>query len=156
MFPEQTQHLLSIDSLSRDDIRRIFDVSDCMSAELRRNRCPDTLRGKIVATLFFQASTRTRLSFESAALRLGAQILSFGDPELTRAGSGWKESMPDTAAMLSAYADLAVLRHPCADALLSYAQASKIPTVNAGNGGDRKSEHPTQAQADRISRNAGR
>jgi aspartate carbamoyltransferase catalytic subunit len=99
---------------------------------------------KIVATLFFEASTRTRLSFEAAAQRLGASVIGFDDPAATsHAQKG--ESLEDTIRMIDAYADLLVIRHPEEESLKIAAEVAEHPVVNAGNGTD---EHPTQVLTD--------
>ena len=96
--------LLSASQLGREDLETLFSSARAMRAELARGERRRTMAGAIVATAFLQPSTRTRLSFEAAALRLGAEVLSIADPTSVRAGSEWKESLEDTARVLNAYA----------------------------------------------------
>jgi aspartate carbamoyltransferase catalytic subunit len=104
--------------------------------------------GKIVALLFFQQSTRTRFSFESATLRLGARAMGFDTPIGTRSGGEWKETLADMARVMSSYADCVILRHPTVHGLQEYVEASSIPVISAGSGTGAGSEHPTQALLD--------
>jgi aspartate carbamoyltransferase catalytic subunit len=101
------------------------------------------LDGKLVITAFFEASTRTRLSFESAVLRLAGRVLSVPDGKVTGAAKG--ESLADIGEMFNSYGDLVVLRHPRTEALAEVRSSLLIPLVNAGNG---SGEHPTQALVD--------
>lgn len=135
------QHLTSIHDLSDAAIRELLDVSAVMERDLRRAR--DVLDGLIVCTAFFEPSTRTRLSFESAAHRLGASVLGFSDPATTSSSKG--ETLEDTVRMLTAYADLIVMRHPSEGAAKRAAKVSGVPIVNAGDG---PGEHPTQTLLD--------
>ena len=101
------------------------------------------LDGRVVCTAFFEPSTRTRLSFESAAHRLGASVIGFSDPATTSSSKG--ETLEDTVRMLNAYADLIVMRHPKEGAARRAAAVSTVPVVNAGDG---PGEHPTQTLLD--------
>ncbi|MBN2225825.1 MAG: aspartate carbamoyltransferase [candidate division Zixibacteria bacterium] len=101
------------------------------------------LDGKIVITAFFEASTRTRLSFESAALRLDARVITISDGKTTGAAKG--ESLADIGEMLNAYGDLVVMRHTATNAVEQILEKLRLPLINAGNG---TGEHPTQALAD--------
>jgi aspartate carbamoyltransferase catalytic subunit len=101
------------------------------------------LAGKLVVTAFFEASTRTRLSFESATLRLDGRVISIPDGELTGVKKG--ESLEDIGEMFNAYGDLVVMRHTDTDSLERLQESLRLPLVNAGNG---SGEHPTQALAD--------
>ncbi|MGV8146203.1 MAG: aspartate carbamoyltransferase [Alkaliphilus sp.] len=103
----------------------------------------DTCKGKILGTLFYEPSTRTRLSFESAMLRLGGTILGFSDANTTSAKKG--ESIADTVRVLDDYADILVMRHPREGAPKLASQFSSVPLVNAGDGGH---QHPTQTLTD--------
>src|SRR5437879_10100977 len=103
----------------------------------------DMLRGKIMATLFFEASTRTRLSFESAMSRLGGTSLGFSETKGTSVEKG--ENLADTVRVVENYADVLVVRHPLEGAARMAAEFSKIPVINAGSGAE---EHPTQALLD--------
>lgn len=138
--------LLSIETLDRERMERLFARTDEIASAQTRNS--NTLSGLIIAMLFFQASTRTRLSFESAALRLGAQCIGFAEPGSARAGPGWKESVADTARMLNSYANASVIRHYERGAAAEYARHSMVPVVNAGDGCGMGAEHPTQAILD--------
>src|SRR6185295_6117494 len=101
---------------------------------------PKTLAGKIVATIFYETSTRTRLSFESGALKLGAGVISMADPKTSSASKG--ESLEDAIKVISGYSDVVVLRHPANGAAKLAASVSGVPVINAGDGSN---EHPTQA-----------
>ena len=103
----------------------------------------DILRGKIMATLFFEASTRTRLSFESAMTRLGGTALGFSETKGTSVEKG--ENLADTVRVVESYADVLVVRHPLEGAARMAAEFSNIPIINAGSGAE---EHPTQALLD--------
>jgi aspartate carbamoyltransferase catalytic subunit len=105
----------------------------------------DALKGKILATLFYEPSTRTRLSFESAMLSLGGQVLGFASADTSSAAKG--ESVADTIRTVSCYADICVMRHPKEGAALVASQYAKIPVINAGDGGH---QHPTQTLTDLL------
>ena len=127
---------------SRDEVAGLFELTDRL-----RHDGPGavaSLASRIVCTLFFEPSTRTRLSFESAATRLGASILSVADGRVTAADKG--ESLGDIGKMLESYADLVVLRHPSPNALTEFREVGA--TVPLINGGDGQREHPTQALSD--------
>ena len=101
--------------------------------------------GKILATLFYEPSTRTRLSFESAMMRLGGKVLGFSSANSSSAAKG--ESVADTVRTVSCYADICAMRHPKEGAPLVASMASKIPVINAGDGGH---HHPTQTLTDLL------
>ncbi len=103
----------------------------------------DMLRGKILATLFFEASTRTRLSFEAAMNKLGGSIIGFAEPKVASIKKG--ENLADTIRVVENYADVMVLRHPLEGAARLAAEFARIPVINAGSGAE---EHPTQAMLD--------
>ena len=134
-------HLCSIGDLSDDEIRNILDQAARFQAEPHAQ--PDLLRGHIVATAFFEPSTRTRLSFETAALRLGAGVVGFSDGQNTSAAKG--ETLEDSTRVLSGYADVLVLRHPEKGAAKRAAAVADVPVINAGDG---TGEHPTQTLLD--------
>ncbi|WP_052340895.1 aspartate carbamoyltransferase [Salinarimonas rosea] len=140
--------LVSIEQLGRSDFEAIFSAARSYRAKLAQGGRLREISGKIVATVFLQPSTRTRLSFEAAALRLGGEVLSLSDPSASRAGSEWRESLADTARVLDGYADVVVVRHPAVGAATYFAEASGIPVVNAGDGAGPGSEHPTQTLID--------
>ncbi|MCA1819739.1 MAG: aspartate carbamoyltransferase [Thermoplasmatota archaeon] len=135
------KHLVSIHDLKDADIRRLIDRAAAMEAD--RAAVKHLLDGRIVCTAFFEPSTRTRLSFEAAAQRLGARVIGFSDPATTSSSKG--ESLEDTVRMLSGYADLIVMRHPKEGAAARAAKVAGIPVVNAGDG---PGEHPTQTLVD--------
>jgi aspartate carbamoyltransferase catalytic subunit len=103
----------------------------------------DMLKGKILATLFFEPSTRTRLSFEAAMLKLGGSTIGFAEPEIASVKKG--ENLADTVRTVENYADAIALRHPLEGAAKLAAEFSKVPIINAGSGAE---EHPTQALID--------
>src|SRR5699024_9091145 len=112
--------------------------------ECRKIRTYDILKGQIVITAFFEPSTRTRLSFESAVLRLDGRVISI--PEGARnTGVAKGESLSDIGEMFNAYGDAVVIRHTETEALAEIAKNLRVPLINAGNG---SGEHPTQALAD--------
>ena len=126
-----------------DEIESILDLADKMKANPAAYR--DTMHGRILATLFFEPSTRTRLSFESAMLRLGGKVLGFPDAGVSSASKG--ETVADTIRIISCYADIAAMRHPKEGAPLRASLYSKIPVINAGDGGH---SHPTQTLLDMM------
>lgn len=134
-------NLCSVDDLSDDEIRHILDEAERYAADPKGHR--GTLDGHVIATAFFEPSTRTRLSFEAAALRLGAGVIGFSDGQNTSAAKG--ETLEDSARVLGGYADLLVLRHPEEGAARRAAAHAGIPVVNAGDGAG---EHPTQTLLD--------
>ncbi len=135
--------LTSISDLDREDIDRLIALAGQMAGA--RAPAINTLAGRIVATLFYEVSTRTRLSFESAALRLGGHVISVADAATSSVAKG--ETLADTVRMVSGYADAIVLRHPEAGAARAAADAldGRVPVIN---GGDGAGEHPTQAMTD--------
>jgi aspartate carbamoyltransferase catalytic subunit len=137
-----SRHLVSIDDLSIPEIRELFQHADVFAADLRASS--HLCRGMISASLFYESSTRTRLSFESAMLRLGGGILTAADMRTSSASKG--ESLADTIRVVGGgYADVIVLRHPSEGAARLAAQYSSVPVINAGDGSH---EHPTQTLCD--------
>ena len=135
------QHIVAVNQFDRDWIRDLFDRADVMRAG---KHDPDSLRGKILATIFYEPSTRTRLSFESAMLRLGGQVVSTENArEFSSAIKG--ETVEDTVRIISGYADAIVIRHHEQGASKRAAAVSPVPIIN---GGDGPGEHPTQALLD--------
>ncbi len=135
--------LVSIEDLAIPEIERIFELAD-MFAENLRDGVPSTRAGGLImATLFYEPSTRTRLSFESAMNRLGGSVISSADMQASSAAKG--ESLADTVRVVSAYADLIVVRHPCDGAARVAAEYAPVPVINAGDG---SREHPTQTLCD--------
>jgi len=139
------RNLISIHDLVRDDIELILEQAATMeSVAIKRS---NELSSKIMACLFFEASTRTRLSFESAMLRLGGSVLGFADVAVSSAG-GKGETLADTIRTVERYADVIVMRHPLDGSARVAAEFSSIPIINAGSGSE---EHPTQGLLDMYS-----
>lgn len=145
-----TRHVSSINDLSDKDIETIFDTAQAYLKQLpdknfsyRIGRSADVASSHILATLFYEPSTRTRLSFESAMIRLGGQIITSADPATSSAAKG--ESLADTVRVIANYADIMVIRHPRDGAARLAAEYSPIPVIN---GGDGSHEHPTQTLCD--------
>ncbi|WP_254850393.1 aspartate/ornithine carbamoyltransferase family protein [Xenorhabdus bovienii] len=141
-------NLLSIKSLDLDTIMNIIDLAQNFKVSKPDKKIKKRNEDILVASLFFQASTRTRLSFESAANRLGARVIGFANGESSRSGSSWNEQFTDTAQMINAYADIAVMRHAEVESVHNYCTKSRLPVINAGNGEGLNAEHPTQALLD--------
>jgi len=133
--------IISIKDFSREEISYIFKVAKTM--EPLATKGSTMLRGKILATLFFEASTRTRLSFESAMHRLGGSTIGFAEAEIASVKKG--ENLADTIRTVENYADVIALRHPLEGAARLAAEFSKVPIMNGGSGAE---EHPTQALLD--------
>jgi aspartate carbamoyltransferase catalytic subunit len=134
--------LVSIDTLSREKILSLIHRAEAFEA----NPNSKILDGKIVATLFFEPSTRTRLSFETAANRLGAKVIGFADPKITSGTKG--ETLKDTIMMVQNYADVIVMRHYLEGAALYASEVANVPIINAGDGAN---QHPTQTMLDLYS-----
>ncbi|HET6397999.1 MAG TPA: aspartate carbamoyltransferase, partial [Candidatus Thermoplasmatota archaeon] len=135
------RHLCSIQDLDDKALHDLLDLATVMERDPRA--ASELLEHRVVCTAFFEPSTRTRLSFESAAKRLGASTLGFADPATTSGSKG--ETLEDTVRMLSAYSDLIVMRHPLEGAPRRAAAVASVPIVNAGDGAG---EHPTQTLVD--------
>ena len=139
------RNLISIHDFDRKQIDEILDVAAKMeSVSVERSK---DLESKIMAVLFFEPSTRTRLSFESAMLRLGGSILGFAEAGTSSAG-GKGETLADTIRTVERYADCIVMRHPLDGSARVAAEFSSVPVINAGSGSE---EHPTQALLDLYS-----
>ncbi|MCJ7560107.1 aspartate carbamoyltransferase [Candidatus Bathyarchaeota archaeon] len=137
----QGRDIISIEDFSREEINYILDISHAM--EPLASKGSDMLKGKILATLFFEPSTRTRLSFEAAMLKLGGSTIGFAEAESASVKKG--ENLADTVRTVENYADIIALRHPLEGAAKLAAEFSKVPIINAGSGAE---EHPTQALID--------
>ncbi len=135
--------LIDILDLSVNELNEIIETAIDISEN--PDKYSEKCRGKILATLFFEPSTRTRLSFESAMLRLGGTVLGFSDAGSSSAAKG--ESVSDTAKVVSCYADIIAMRHPQEGAPFVASKAATIPVINAGDGGH---NHPTQTLADLL------
>jgi aspartate carbamoyltransferase catalytic subunit len=136
------RHIIEPGDFSLEELDQLFDLA----GRIEREAClRDVCRGKVLATLFFEPSTRTRLSFEAAMLRLGGACLGFAEPESSSASKG--ESLADTARTVSCYADVIVMRNPKEGAALLASRYSTAPVINAGDGGH---HHPTQTLTDLL------
>jgi len=135
--------IISIKDLSKADINHIMNVAEEMLPIARGEKKSSLLNGKILATLFFEPSTRTRLSFESAMNRLGGNVVGFATSKATSAEKG--ETLADTIKMADAYSDVIVLRHPNEGAARLASGFSSKPVINAGDGAG---QHPTQTLLD--------
>lgn len=136
-------HLLSVDQFSRDSAERLFMLADVMQPIARRRKVSRVLEGAVLANLFFEASTRTRLSFASAFMRLGGSVSDTTGFTYSSMAKG--ESIADTSRTVSGYADVIVVRHPEQGSVAQFAAATHVPLIN---GGDGAGEHPTQALID--------
>ena len=136
------QSLVTIANLSKEKIMYLLRMAE----EFEKRPDRKILDGKIVATLFFEPSTRTRLSFETAANRLGAKVIGFTDPKVTSSTKG--ETLKDTIMMVSNYADVIVMRHYLEGAARYASEVSPVPIVNAGDGAN---QHPSQTMLDLYS-----
>ena len=134
--------LVSIANLTREKIMYLI----AMAQEFEKHPNRKTLDGRVVATLFFEPSTRTRLSFETAANRLGARVIGFTDPKVTSSSKG--ETLKDTIMMVANYADVIVMRHYLEGAARYASEVSPVPIVNAGDGAN---QHPSQTMLDLYS-----
>jgi aspartate carbamoyltransferase catalytic subunit len=145
MHAFEGQDFLTMKNVGRSDLELVFEVAREMEKTVLKRTRISLLQDKILGTMFFQASTRTRISFESAMQRLGGGVVGFSDPSMTRAGDYYGESIGDTTRMMEHYADVLVIRHPHDFAPAEAAAATGVPVVNAGDG---YNEHPTQALLD--------
>ena len=136
---------LTLKGIDRADLELIFDYTRSMENIVRNRTRSTLLADKLLGLAFFQVSTRTRMSFESAMQRLGGGVVGFADPKTTRAGDYYAESLTDVVKMMETYADMVVIRHPKDGAPREAADAIDIPVINAGDG---YNEHPTQALLD--------
>jgi len=136
-------HIISVNQFERADVERIFDVADSMVPYAHRERMTKVLEGAILGNLFFEASTRTRLSFGCAFNLLGGDVRETTDVKTSSISKG--ESLYDTARVISGYNDIIVMRHPQPGSVSEFARASRVPVINAGDG---PNEHPSQALLD--------
>lgn len=134
--------LISIHDFSKEEILHILEVA----REFERNKSQTFLSDKVIACIFFEPSTRTRLSFETASNRLGARVIGFPDAGNTSVRKG--ESLKDTIKMVSNYADLIVMRHPLEGSARYASEVASVPVINAGDGAN---QHPTQTLLDLYS-----
>ena len=136
-------HILSIDQFNRSDIEKLFSVADSLEPYSSKIKVTRVLEGAILGSMFFEPSTRTRISFGASFNLLGGNVR-----EITEVGSSSLakgESLIDTAKVLSGYSDIIVMRHPDEGSVQKFAEASRVPVVNGGDGAN---EHPSQALLD--------
>jgi len=136
-------HILSIDQFDRSDIEKLFSVADKLEPYASKEKITRVLEGAILGNMFFEPSTRTRISFGASFNLLGGNVR-----EITEVGSSSLakgESLADTAQVLSGYSDIIVMRHPEVNSVKKFAEASRVPVINAGDGSN---EHPSQALLD--------
>ncbi|EBA6631089.1 aspartate carbamoyltransferase [Salmonella enterica] len=139
--PLYQKHIISINDLSRDDLNLVLATA----AKLKANPQPELLKHKVIASCFFEASTRTRLSFETSMHRLGASVVGFSDSANTSLGKKG-ETLADTISVISTYVDAIVMRHPQEGAArLATEFSGQVPVLNAGDGSN---QHPTQTLLD--------
>ncbi|MFW6099836.1 MAG: aspartate carbamoyltransferase [Bacteroidota bacterium] len=134
--------LISINDYSKDQILQTLDIAE----EFEQNPNQRLLEGKVIATLFFEPSTRTRLSFESSINRLGGQVIGFASKDSSSVQKG--ESLKDTIKTVSNYCDLIVMRHPLEGSARYASEVASVPVINAGDGAN---QHPTQTMLDLYS-----
>lgn len=134
--------LVSINDFTKDEYLRLMEIA----AEFEANPNQDLLKGKVVAVLFFEPSTRTRLSFETAIQRLGGKVIGFTDAGSSSVKKG--ESLKDTIKTVAQYADMIVMRHPVEGSARYASEVSHVPVINAGDGAN---QHPTQCLLDLYS-----
>lgn len=136
-------HILSIDQFDRSDIEKLFSVADKLEPYASKEKITRVLEGAILGNMFFEPSTRTRISFGASFNLLGGNVR-----EITEVGSSSLakgESLADTAQVLSGYSDIIVMRHPEINSVQKFSEASRVPVINAGDGSN---EHPSQALLD--------
>ena len=137
------RHLMSPLDFTPEELDKLFDLANAI--ERQPQKYAHACDGKILATCFYEPSTRTRLSFESAMTRLGGRVIGFSDAASSSASKG--ESVSDTIRIISCYADICAMRHPKEGAPMVAAEKSSIPVINAGDGGH---QHPTQTLTDLL------
>ncbi len=139
----ENKHLIDPMDFSTEELDEIFCLAqDIMKSPEKYSKICD---GKILATLFYEPSTRTRFSFEAAMMRLGGKVLGFSEPNSSSASKG--ETLADTIKMVSIYSDIIAMRHPLEGSARVATQFSSVPIINAGDGGH---QHPTQTLADLL------
>jgi aspartate carbamoyltransferase catalytic subunit len=137
-----TKSLISITDFTKDEYLKIMDLAKFYEANPNQR----LLKGKVIATLFFEPSTRTRLSFETAINRLGGRVIGFSDSSSSSVSKG--ETLHDTIRMVSNYADMIIMRHPLEGSARYAAEVANVPVINAGDGAN---QHPTQTLLDMYS-----
>lgn len=139
--PLYRKHLISVSDLAAGELQLLLDTALKLKAEPQQ----DLLAGKLIASCFFEPSTRTRLSFETAVQRLGGKVIGFADGANTSAKKG--ETLADTARIISSYADAIIQRHPKDGAARVLSEFSRVPVINAGDG---TNQHPSQTLLDLV------
>ena len=134
--------LISIQDFTKDEILHVLEVAK----EFEKNRVQKILEGKVIACIFFEPSTRTRLSFETAVNRLGAKVIGFSDATNTSVSKG--ETLKDTIKMVSNYVDMIIMRHPLEGSSRYASEVASVPVINAGDGAN---QHPSQTLLDLYS-----
>lgn len=129
-------HILTAEQFSKKELLQLFEAAKKLQ---KAKKIPQTMKGKILATVFLEPSTRTRLSFETAMLKLGGQVISIPNAESSSLNKG--ETLKDTARMISTFADVIAMRTPEKGQVSEFSSTSKVPVINAGDG---TGEHPTQ------------
>ena len=138
------RHLLDVNQITKEDALSILALAkEYHEGSLKGVRQRDNCRGHILATLFFEPSTRTRFSFETAMFRLGGQVITLENSDSSSAKKG--ETLADMARIVSGYADVIVMRHPKENSVASFAEYASVPVINGGDGAN---QHPTQALLD--------
>jgi len=133
--------IVSIKDFTREEINYILQTAEAV--EPLTEKGSDMLRGKIMATLFFEPSTRTRLSFQTAMYKMGGNVVGFDEPEISSVVKG--ETLADTVRVVEKYSDVIVMRHPLEGSARFAAEYARVPVINGGSGAE---EHPTQAMLD--------
>ena len=141
-FQMEKHNFVTIADLSKEKIMYLID----MASEFEKHPNRELLKGKVVATLFYEPSTRTRLSFETAANRLGARVIGFSDAKASSVSKG--ETLKDTILMVSNYADVIAVRHSLEGAAQYASEVAPVPIINAGDGAH---QHPSQTMLDLYS-----
>jgi len=136
------RNLISCDQFTKENLKELFDLADVVRAN--PEKFMNALNGKVVTTLFFEPSTRTRLSFETAVVRLGGRLVSTENGK-TNSSSTKGETLEDTIKVVTGYTDAIIMRHSFNDAAERAAKVATVPVINAGSG---KGEHPTQSLLD--------
>lgn len=137
-------NLLSSKDFTKDNLLEVFKIVETMIPYARKEKFSDEMKGKVLATLFYEPSTRTRFSFETAMLRLGGSVIS--NAQMKETSSAKKgESLSDTGRVVSCFADIIAMRHPEAGSVAELAKGATVPVINAGDGAN---DHPTQGLLD--------
>jgi aspartate carbamoyltransferase catalytic subunit len=137
------KHIISINDFSRNEIDFVLEKSAVLEKKLGSSRTSSLMKGRILANLFFEPSTRTRMSFEAAMKRLGGITIGFDHPDITSEVKG--ETIADTVRIVSGYADVIVIRHPVEGSARLASEYSEVPIINGGDGAN---QHPTQTLLD--------